>query len=204
MMEDDQRNETEAHDPIFEKVDKTLLKEKGLSIQYQLVETSEKLSLLAKKDEKFLSIFLGIAALLIVVLFIPFVFIVESLWIKLLFIILPVVFAGSLGWLAYQLAELSFNQVIYFDKTNQLFLKYKNNGQHKNQIKWNDLHTLQIIKRNEKSFEMNLVTKEVKRFHLSTYVNTDLLFKDAETISQLVDIPIWMEGMEGLEMLKTK
>ena len=204
-MEENKPNKIEATDAVFQKVEKTPFMQKGISLQHNLLETPEKLSLVSSKGDKILPIFLGIIAAFVAVIFIPFLFRVDSFIIKILLLILPLIFSGLLGWLAMEIAEVSYNQVIYFDKTKQQFIKYKKTDKSEAiNIKWTDLHALQVIKKQEKSYEMNLVTKEAKRLHLSTYVNTDLLFKDAETISQLLNIPIWMEGTSGLSMLKDK
>ncbi len=196
----------EKPDSIFPYIEKTPFKLK--SYQYKLEESSEKLSLAITNKyilahslpgimiwvflgSWFLSVTLIVPTILLKILYVALVFLVISFFIKLTMIA----------------SKNNHYHTIYFDKRFKNFIQKDNTKPHthdKVKLSWSELHALQIVKLEIKRFQMNLITKEAKRLHISTYHNVDQLFKDAEIISQLLNIPIWMEGMEGLEMLKTK
>ncbi len=193
----------EKKDDIFARIDKTPMYPQP--VLHRLVNSSEKLNITLPQKDFFALFYPTMIVVLIVVVVFLFLILKMNTIMKIAMMLILLVLALGAIFVMLRIKMEIMTQMIYFDKRGKTYFYYEQN-EHKrlkrSRISWKKIHALQVIKVNENHFEMILVTKEAKRLYLSGYIQKDNLFKDVEMVSQLVNIPIWMEGMEGLEMLK--
>lgn len=145
----------------------------------------------------------------------------DTLLIGLIFgTIFSMLIGGLPFYLGFAFSEYGFNSQIYFDKEEKVFVKDKRIPflKHLNvrpfkegRLAWDDIYALQILNakfklNNITMYEMNVVSKDAKRFCITHHGDLEAILDQAGVISQLLDIPIWFneEDLGGLSILKTK